>query len=396
MTGKAPRRSVGIVLTHPIQYFAPLFRRLATELELTVYYGHRPTAEEQGGGFGVAFQWDVDLTSGYHHVWLKNRSVHPNMATFRGCDTPELGERLLEARHDVVLVAGWHAMMYWQAMISCWRANVPLIVRGDSQLVGPRSPIRRALKEALYPLFIRRFDACVSVGSRSEAYFQHYGAHATFRSPHFVDNQFFAERVSAVDSGAIRARYGISDDSMVVLFAGKMTDQKRPMDLVRAVAMLNDSPIHILFAGDGELRRQLEVAVAEAGLHATFAGFLNQTRMPDAYAAADVLVLPSDGRETWGLVVNEAMACGVPALVSRACGCSPDLVEHGVTGYTFECGDVRALAGHLRALVGSRNNVPAMGAAARDHVAKFNVDAAAEGVCRAVDAAVLRTSGTRQ
>ena len=390
MSSPGERLSLGVVVTHPVQYFAPLFRRLKTDVDLTVYYGHRPTPEEQGGGFGVAFEWDIDLTSGYDHVWLKNRAAHPNMATFRGCDTPEIGGILADAGHDVVLVAGWHALMYWQTMIACWRKGIPVVVRGDSQLVGPRSAWRRVVKEYCYPLFIRRFNACLSVGTRSEAYFRHYGARATFRSPHFVDNDFFAVRAAAVDRVAARARRGIEDDAMVVLFAGKLTDKKRPMDLVRAAATMAGSHIHLLFAGDGELRGELEAEVARAGLRATFAGFMNQTQLPEAYAIADLLVLPSDGRETWGLVVNEAMACGVPALVSNACGCSPDLIQSGLTGYTFECGDVSELARQLELLDGSRTKLGAMGAAARTRVAHFNVDAAAAGVLEAVEAVVAR------
>lgn len=85
-------------------------------------------------------------------------------------------------------------------------------------------------------------------------------------------------------------------------------------------------------------------AAAEAGIPAHFHGFANQSELPAIYAAADVIVLPSDARETWGLVINEAMACGVPAVVSDTVGCGPDLVERGLTGAVFPLGDLAALA----------------------------------------------------
>jgi glycosyltransferase involved in cell wall biosynthesis len=237
----------------------------------------------------------------------------------------------------------------------------------------------------LYPLFIRRFAACLSVGTRSDQYFRHYGARAIFRSPLFVVNEFLARRAAAMDRQALRASFGIAEDAAVILFAGKLIPKKRPMDLVDAVAKLNDRSLHILFAGDGELRAELEAAVERHGIRATFAGFMNQTQLPEAYSVSDVLVLPSDGRETWGLVVNEAMACGVPVIVSRDCGCAPDLVVDGENGFVVPCGDVTSLAARIAAIHALTRSHDAMRAAARRIVADFNVGAAARGVVDAVE-----------
>ena len=100
-----------------MQYHAPLFRRLAAEpgLDLTVYYAHRPTPAEQGTGFGVSFEWDVDLTAGYAHVFLENVARAPSVATFDGCDTPSIGPVIRSGGFDAFLVMGWHARAYWQA-----------------------------------------------------------------------------------------------------------------------------------------------------------------------------------------------------------------------------------------------------------------------------------------
>ena len=110
------------------------------------------------------------------------------------------------------------------------------------------------------------------------------------------------------------------------------------------MAQLGGQPAEVVFAGSGELEPELRQIAADASVRAEFMGFVNQSELPAVYGAADLLVLPSDGRETWGLVVNEAMACGVPAVVSDAVGCAPDLVEPGATGAIFPLGDVAALA----------------------------------------------------
>src|SRR4029077_19922149 len=118
---------------------------------------------------------------------------------------------------------------------------------------------------------------------------------------------------------------------------------------------------------------------AEAGLPVSFAGFLNQTELTRAYAAGDCLVLPSDYGETWGLVVNEAMVCGLPAIVSDRVGCGPDLVEPGVTGAIFPFGDVQLLAQRLCDLAADRARAHAMGQRAEERIRDYSVDHAVAG-----------------
>ncbi len=125
---------LGILATHPIQYHAPLFRCMASypDIDLTVYFCHNPNSREQGVGFGIPFQWDVDLISGYHHVWLKNQSSCPSLTSFRGCDTPEISEIIQKNQFDAFIVHGWNKKSCWQAFRTCWHTKTPLLVRSDS------------------------------------------------------------------------------------------------------------------------------------------------------------------------------------------------------------------------------------------------------------------------
>ena len=389
MSAARPLR-LGILATHPIQYFAPLFRTLAADarVEPVVHFAHRPTPQEQGVGFGVAFEWDVDLTSGYEHRFLKNVSSAPSLATFAGCDTPEIGGIVRDGRFDAFLVLGWNTKSYWQAMLPAWRADLPVLVRGDSQL-APAPPLKAAAKRVLYPRFMRRFAACLATGIRSAEYFRHYGARRVVSSPHFVDNDAFARRADAARARreALRAAFGAGPSDTLVLFAGKFVAKKRPADVLRAVAALRRGDVKLLFVGDGELRDAVQREAVERGVAAHFAGFLNQTRIAEAYAASDVLVLPSDHGETWGLVANEAMASGVGIVVSEAAGCAPDLVVNGETGFAFPLGDVESLAERL-SRVARPGAAARLGEHARRHVARYSAAAAAEGIVRAsLDAA---------
>ena len=129
----------------------------------------------------------------------------------------------------------------------------------------------------------------------------------------------------------------------------------------------------------------------QENLPVTFAGFLNQSEIPKAYVAADCLVLPSDSGETWGLVVNEAMACGIPAIVSDHVGCGPDLVIEGETGGVFPLGDIDALAHKIAHFASDADRLKAMGKEAQRRVMTYySVDRAVEGTLAAIHAAVQR------
>ena len=151
---------------------------------------------------------------------------------------------------------------------------------------------------------------------------------------------------------------------------GKLNRKKRILDLLEALnlAIKINPDIHLLVTGTGELMQEAEEMVSTRKLPVTFTGFLNQTEITHAYVAGDCLVLPSDYGETWGLVVNEAMVCGLPAIVSDRVGCGPDLVINGVTGLVYPFGDIKALADHLVTMASDHETRCKMGQAAKENV----------------------------
>ena len=227
-----------------------------------------------------------------------------------------------------------------------------MLVRGDSQLATPRSALKRAAKALLYPPLLNLFDAALPVGVRSRAYYRHYGFPESrlFDSPHCIDVDWFAERATAENRARMRAAFGIGEAEAVALFAGKLVDFKRPLDAVEACAAAGRSgnAVSLAVAGAGALETALRSRADELGVKLHFFGFQNQSTMPSAYAAADVLILPSDARETWGLVCNEALACGRPIVVSDAVGCAEDLARPSV-GRRYAMGDTEAAGRALRA-----------------------------------------------
>ncbi len=412
---------LAIVSTHPIQYYSPWFRYLAEQGEslsgslrlsnapqknfsFKVFYAHNQTAKGQAeAGFGVEFEWDVPLLEGYPHRFLKNVSKRPGTDWFGGCDCPEIGETLVKEGFTHVLLIGWHKKVFWQAFWAAKEAGIPVFCRGDSQLELAHGKLKRALKFVAYRFLLPRFDAHLYVGRRNREYLRHYGVQDArlFFSPHFVDNQWWSSRAKAADAARI-ADCGLriagtpqspipdpqSQKRTTFLFAGKFILKKRVSDLLEAAAGVPEA--RVVLVGDGPLREQLKARAEQPDLkgRVEFAGFKNQKELPAYLVAADCLVLPSDGTETWGLIVNEAMACGKPAIVSEACGCAPDLIEEGETGYSFKLGDTRALAGRLREFVKHKDQDWATKVRAK--IVQYSMEKATEGLARAIQGIGVR------
>jgi glycosyltransferase involved in cell wall biosynthesis len=379
---------LAIVTTHPIQYHAAWFRALSAhpEIDLEVFYCHKATPKEQAeAGFGVEFDWDVSLLEGYQHRFLRNVAAEPGVGTFGGLNTPEISEMISRERFDAVMVNGWHYKSAWQTMRACWKTGTPVMARSDSHLYMQRSALKKAAKWPFYRWFIPRLDACLAVGTWSKEYFQHYGAKADriFIVPHVIDDSYFCRETTRVLSqrNELRARWGLEAGVTVFLFAGKFIEKKRPMDVVQAIdrATKQGARVAGLMVGDGWLRQKCEEFVKKSNVPVRFAGFLNQSEIVKAYVAADVLILASES-ETWGLVVNEAMACGLPCLVSDQVGCGPDMIVANVTGAVFPVADIDGLAALMAV---SPQHFSRMGENARTKAGAYSLNSAVEGIVRA-------------
>jgi glycosyltransferase involved in cell wall biosynthesis len=385
---------LGIISTHPIQYHGPWFRGLASDsgLNIEVFYCHKATAKEQAdAGFGVEFDWDLSLLDGYPHRFLRNVARTPTIAGFAGLDTPEIKDIITRERFDAVMINGWHYKSAWQAMRSCWKTGTPVMVRSDSHLHTERPLFKRIAKRPFYSWFISKLDACLPVGKWSSDYFLSYGAapERVFTVPHVVDTDYFESesRRLTPQRESLRARWGLDDSAVVFLFAGKFIEKKRPLDFVQAVseAVKTNSQVAGLMVGAGPLRGACEDFVRNKNLPITFAGFLNQSQMSTAYVAADALVLPSDGGETWGLVVNEAMACGLPCFVSDRVGCGPDMIIPDETGAVFSLGDTKALGALMSEFSANKKQMGWMREQARKQAQKYTVSVAVDRIVEAVE-----------
>ncbi len=337
----------------------------------------------------MEFDWDISLLEGYPYRFLQNVARVPGVAGFNGLDTPEIKNIIARERFDAVIINGWHHKSAWQAMLACWKTGTPLMVRSDSNLHSERPLFKRMAKRPFYFWFISKLDACLPVGKWSSDYFLHYGADAerVFIVPHVVDTDYFGSESHRLTTQRenLRAQWRLDNAAVVFLFAGKFTEIKRPLDFVDAIARAaTKGRIAGLMVGDGPLRQTCEDRVRALGAPIQFAGFLNQSMMPAAYAAAEALVLPSGG-ETWGLVVNEAMACGLPCFVSDRVGCGPDMVIPKKTGALFPVGDTGSLTDLLVGFAANKEQMSWMSGQAREQAEKYTLSVAVARTLQAVE-----------
>jgi glycosyltransferase involved in cell wall biosynthesis len=368
------------LVSHPIQYQAPLLRQLAQEqdIELKVFFcsdiSIRPFKENE---FGHEFKWDVPVLDGYPYEFLPSsgffkpiaRDGSTNLSFLRPLNYG-LSKRLRAGNFDALWIHGWGYWTNIYAITVAKRLGIKVLMRGESHLHLPkRSGAKRFIKENFLRTFIANLDACLNIGSWNKDFYLHYGADPKkiFDVPYAVDNAFFQQKCSeaALNREALRASLQLQPGRPVILYASKMTERKRAQDLLEAYSGLsvNDAEPHpyLLFIGDGEMRATLEQRAANLGWNSIkFLGFKNQTELPQFYDLCDIFVLPSF-HEPWGLVVNEVMNAGRAVVVSDQVGCGPDLVEPGQNGYVFKAGDIADLRIGLKTILSDHTVIEYMG-----------------------------------
>lgn len=338
-----PKKRLAIVSTHPIQYYAPVFRELAASstIQPKVFYTWSQTAAANpfDVGFGAEIKWDIPLLDGYDHEFVPNVAAHPGSSHFWGIRNPDLRDAIERWRAEAVLVYAWNLFSHLRAILY-FKGHVPVLFRGDSTLLADRSPVRGAARKLFLKWVYRHVDVAISVGSNNRDYFEWCGVPSSriAFAPHSVDTHRFADDDGEHERRALQWRtgLGIPDDALVIAYAAKLTEQKNPLLLFDAFMRLSGKA-HLVFVGSGPLEPALRArAAAHPRVH--FLPFQNQSLMPTVYRVGDVFVLPSRG-ESWGLALNEALASGRPVIASSKVGAARDLIEPGINGWVFDKDD---------------------------------------------------------
>ncbi len=374
-----------IISSHPVPYSAPLYRLMASQKEMDIQVAYCSMGPEWDSGFGRKVVWDVPLLEEYPWVQIRNWALRPGLGHFFGLVNPGILKLISSKQFDAVAVPGYAYFSFWVAFLAAKITGVQILLETDATTL--RHPSggwwwKRWLKKPLVRFIYSRVADIVLVPSTaSKEFLDHIGVpdKKIVLAPYTVDNDYFARGKSVIDPQQVRRDLALPKNSFVILFCGKLVRWKRPEDVLRSLAILDRYPgaaqrlPYVLMAGDGPLRRKLQLMAESLGIgdRVRFLGFVNQSKLPEVYAASDVLVLPSES-EAWGVVVNEAMSSGVPAIVSDRVGSRLDLIYPGLTGEVYPAGDVEALASCLRKPLCHPQLARRMGIAARERISTWS------------------------
>jgi glycosyltransferase involved in cell wall biosynthesis len=377
-------------VSHPIQYQAPLLRRIAREpdIDLEVFFSSDHTVRGYvDEGFGVKVAWDVPLLEGYRSSLLPRwRDAGPEPGFGRPLNHG-IFERLERGHFDAVWSHGYSTANSLRVIASAAMLRIPVLLRAESTLHDrERGWPKLVAKECFFRMLRPQVNAVLAIGDANARYWRHYlgDEMPIFRMPYAVDNDFFQRQAAEAVQGreALRAELGLKPGRPVILFASKLQERKRCADLLAAHRLLRERRPYLLIVGEGEERQRLEHQAA-GDPDVRFPGFRNQTELPRYFDLCDVFVLPSR-HEPWGLVVNEAMNAGRAVVVSDDVGCQQDLVQEGETGTVFPVADVAALAAALERVLVTPETAARMGAMARARITQFSFEQDLAGLRQAL------------
>jgi len=379
---------VKYILSHPIQYFVPLIQRLALceDIDLHVVYATDAGARDYfDHGFSRKIYWDRPLLDGYNYTILNpGRALGKGFFSVRGNGVRDF---LKSEKTDIVIIHGWGTHLNASATLAAFANNIPILYRTEIQRYNKKTFFLNKIKPfILFPL-LRRIDGLLAIGSLNRDYYIKAGVNpdGIFWTPYSIDtSMFLGENITEQDRLEEEKRIGLQSASFRVIFCGKLFEIKRPFDIIEAVSMMpSKEKVEVIFIGDGRLLPDLKKLALDRNVKAHFLGFRNQKELPMLYSLGDVLVLPSQ-HEPWGLVVNEAMTMGIPAIVSSATGCGPDLVINDKSGYICPVGDISSISRALERMASSKDLLQRLKQGALEKISGFSIDHTLEGYLRAI------------
>lgn len=393
------KESLAVIHTHPIQYLAPLYREVQRQgVPVTAIYGSDfSVAGYQDEEFGTSVSWEVDLLSGYDARFLDRKSrggpESPEEAGVRG-----LWQALNEVEPTAIMLSAYYPWFHsLAALLSAFYAyksekEVRLLLRAETtDHAEHRGGLKKTVRDTFLSSFYSLFDHFLYIGERSKNHYQRFkiGQERLSFSPYSVNTDVFQEGESKREKRRkkIRGDFGIEEDTYTVLFVGKISERKGVDLLVEALAGMEEKEeVALLFVGEGSMERKLRRRAQQEGVEVHFAGFQKQEDLSPFYHASDALVLPSRRGETWGLVVNEALHHGVPAIVSDQVGCAPNLIESGRTGEVFRNEDVEDLRQAILTVKSRYDRTEEHREEIRQFAEAYSIEVSARGIVNALKA----------
>jgi glycosyltransferase involved in cell wall biosynthesis len=326
-------KKIALIISHPIQYYSPLFALLdkESEFELLVFYtwGKGSIGSKYDPDFGKLIEWDIPLLEGYNYKIVTNISKEPGSHHFKGIINRTLIQEIEQWGADIVWVWGWSFESHLKVM-RYFKGKIPVWFRGDSTLLDESKMFsyKKLARRIFLTWVYKHVDKAFYVGTNNKAYYRKHGLTESqlVYAPHAIDNERFLDATEdySIEASKWREKLGIRKEDIVLLFAGKFEPRKNPLFLVELMKTIQTESIKLVMVGNGPLEKKIKESFSN-DKRVIFLDFQNQSKMPILYRIADFYILPSIS-ETWGLGINEALASGTKVIASAFCGGAIDLI----------------------------------------------------------------------
>lgn len=373
-----------IMLIHNIitPYIIPLFNRLASMPQIDLYVYFMAASEKNR-------KWIPELGSQFKYKVLPGFSLnffakdlfsyHINLSIIW---------ELIRNHYDIILSAGYASFTNQIAFFYSKICKKPFILWSGSTINEPSS--LRKVSLPLVKFIVRHSDALIAYGTRAKDYLIHLGAspERIFVAYNTVDVDFLGQQSSKlkIKKKELKDELGIRNKA-IVLYVGQLVERKGVKYLLKAYAQLKgEFDVALLIVGDGIQKNELEDLCAKEDIQdAFFVGYKQLEELPAYYAASDIFVLPST-EEVWGLVLNEAMACGLPVITTDKVGASVDLIKEGVNGYVVEAKNVERLYQAMKKILSNPELKQSMGNKSQQIINDgFRLEDAKQGFANTID-----------
>jgi len=394
---KQKSHKLAILQSHPIQYYSPLYKRLAQEenIDLTVFYcSTQGLYKYYDVEFGIDLQWDIPLLEGYKYKFIPNilGNVPPTIKNIMV--QPAIFSEIIKGKYDALWTYGYKSPTYLFAIIAAKISGTMLLFRTDAYLIMEHfqnRSIKKVIRTPILKLLFAFFDGILSIGTNNKEYYKKHGVadDKIFFVPFTVDNELFMSNnyCNELEIQSIKKDLKIPGNIPVILFVGKLLQNKQPLTLLRAFCKTQNEinkPIVLVFVGEGKQKSELELYCDEHNIqNVIFSGFVNQKNISKYYTVANIFVLPSI-EEHWGLVLNEAMCAKNAVIASDTVGAAVDLVRPGENGFIFPVGNVDILSKYLTKLVNDPVLCQRMGECSLDIITHWSFEEDISGIQKAL------------
>ena len=387
---KKTNKNLLIYASHPIQYQAPIFREVSKnkQIGVTVMFGDDIGLKEvYSEGFDSIIKWDVPLTKGYKHFFLKNLAKTKitgffsriNFGVFKFINPKEF---------DFILVHGYQTFTCWLILLAANLRGVKIILRGEAIIKNDKGLMIKFFKRLLINLYLKNVDAIMYSCKGNYKYWKSFSIEEKklFFIPCAVDNNFFIKKKMLYNSkiNLIKNELKIVKDDFVIIFPSRFTDRKRPFDLIEAAALLARKNLVLLFVGDGPNKKKMEKLCLQKGVRSIFTGFINQKIISKYYSISDAVAIISE-YDASPKSLNEALNFNLPGIISNMVGTAGDLIINEYNGFIVDVGDIKNISCKINKLMDDKKLLKEMGKNSAIIIKKWTLENDAKGIMDAME-----------